>query len=248
MILFLSGILIGIFSAVLGLGGGVFIVPLLVYYKLPIHKAIGTSIACILFTSFSASLAYIFQKKVLYKEGLLIIIFSTSGAWVGAHTTSLLPNHILKAFFGIFLIILSIKFFLQKNEPFSFKFPESLHLKFFIFTFASFLAGFLAGFLGIGGGIIFVPLLTGFSVPIHNAVATSSFLVWITSLSGVIKHYFLNNIEIKFLFYLVPGLFIGAQIGAQIAKSLSSRKLNFIFGIAVIFIALKFILECLKLI
>ncbi len=241
MFLFLSGILIGIFSAILGFGGGIFIVPLLVYYKISIHKAIGTSVVCISFTSLSATVSYTYQKKIYYKKGIFIALFSTIGAWFGAQLTSLFSKKFLQGIFGCFLMFLSIKLFLLNQKRSTMYIPESKFKNFFIVGTLSFLAGVLAGFLGIGGGIIFVPLLTGFSLPIHNAVATSSFLVWITSVVGAFKHYLLKNVELKVLWFLVPGLIIGAQVGALLIKRISAKKLKYLLGVVLILISIKFI-------
>ena len=102
-----------------------------------------------------------------------------------------------------------------------------------------FLGGFVSGFLGVGGGIVVVPVYnTVMGVPIHLAVATSMFAMIFNSISGLAVHIFLGNMVVEYAIPLVLGIVSGTQIGAKISRSLRSRILEEVFAAAILIIAI----------
>jgi uncharacterized membrane protein YfcA len=101
------------------------------------------------------------------------------------------------------------------------------------------LVGTLSGFTGVGGGIIIVPtmLLLGF-MP-QKAVGTSLFCIFFLSISGIIAHYRLENIDYKFGLFLAAGAIIGAQIGARITEVVPTEIFKKLFAIMLVLIAIK---------
>ena len=105
-----AGIVVGIMSGLLGIGGGSIIVPVLVYlFKINIHQAIGTSLLIIIPTAICGSLVHVQHGNVLVKVALGIMLFSIVGSFVGSHLVVLLPVPVLKKIFGIFLAIIAVK-------------------------------------------------------------------------------------------------------------------------------------------
>lgn len=238
---FTVGVFIGILAALFGLGGGFLIVPTLNLLGVEIHHAVGTSSAAVVFTSLSSALAYSRQKRIHYKVGLLLASTAIIGAYIGAWMTSLLNPTQLRVIFGATLILVAIKTYRKKIvEPVE---VEDVRINYRLVPVGGFFAGIASGLLGVGGGIINVPFLVWLGMPIHYAVATSSFAIVFTAASGAIKHYMLGNVEVQWLVLLVPGLILGAQLGARIAKRVKASNLKKAFAVVLALLALRMILK-----
>ncbi len=240
---FAVGVFIGILAALFGLGGGFLIVPTLNLLGVEIHHAVGTSSAAVVFTSLSSALAYSRQQRVHYKAGLLLASTAIIGAYIGAWMTSLLNPAQLKVIFGATLILVAIRIYRKKTaEPSEVKL-EDVKINYKLVPVGGFFAGIASGLLGVGGGIINVPFLVWLGMPIHYAVATSSFAIVFTAASGAVKHYMMGNVEAQWLVLLVPGLIIGAQLGAKIAKRTKASNLKRAFAVVLALLALRMILK-----
>lgn len=115
LLLILGGLLVGIIGGLLGIGGGVLLVPLLVYgFKLPIHQAIGTSLVVIIPTAISGSLVHISHSHVVFKYVLYLVVFTILGSFLGAQCAQFLPAPVLKKIFAIFLFVIAFKMLLAQ--------------------------------------------------------------------------------------------------------------------------------------
>ncbi len=268
LLLPLLGFLIGTAASMTGVGGGIFIVPLLtlVYAFTPSH-AVGTSLTTILLTAIAATISYALQRRIRYKTGLLLAATTVPGAVLGAYATVVLPGDILALIFGVFLIIIAVQMTglrdicrglknlentkqvkLEKDDAESvdrlerelFKFKTKLTIG----VSLGFLAGVSSGLLGVGGGLLLVPAITlviGF--PIHFAVATSMFTMILTSLSGVFQHYTIGNINPEYALLLGAGAVLGAQLGTYLNRKVSGKNLRRIFAVFLIVVGVQMILE-----
>lgn len=245
---FAVGVFIGILAALFGLGGGFLIVPTLNILGLEIHHAIGTSSAAIVFTSLSSAIAYSKQKRIHYRAGILLAVPAIFGAYIGAWLTSFLNPAQLKVIFGAVLILVAIRISRGRTrEPEGIKLEE-IKFNYRVIPVGGFFAGIASGLLGVGGGIINVPFLVHLGLPIHYAVATSSFAIFFTAMSGAAKHYLLGNVELQWLVILVPGLMVGAQLGARIAKKTKAGNLKRAFAVVLALLALRMILKGLGIV
>jgi len=240
---FSVGVLIGILAAMFGLGGGFLIVPTLNLLGVEMHRAVGTSSAAVVFTSLSSAVAYSRQKRIHYRAGILLASTAVPGAYLGAWLTSYVSSSQLKVIFGIVLLLVAVKIYRKKStEPGEVRL-EDVRLDYKLIPLGGFVAGVASGLLGIGGGAINVPFLTAMGLPIHYAVATSSFAIVFTATSGALKHYTMGNVEVEWLLLLVPGLIIGAQLGARIAKRTKASSLGKAFAIVLAFLAVRMVLK-----
>lgn len=262
-------LLVGIIASMLGIGGGVFIVPALQLLPLSIgfspQMASGTSLAMILFTALSSTVGYTRQKRIDYKLGLLFAVITVPGALVGAFATTIIPAELLILIFALFLLYVashmiftySVGIFksstsrkdcptrsLTDSDGKVFEYFADLNRGMPI----SFFAGFFSGLLGIGGGTLMVPILHFvLCCPMHLAVATSAFIMIFTSIAGVATHLLLGNVRLDYAILLSVGVIVGAQIGAHVAKRTSSKNLRRTFGIVLVIISLRMILKFLGL-
>jgi hypothetical protein len=255
------GFLIGTVASLTGIGGGVFIVPLLTLsYDFSPPQAVGTSLTTIVFTSLASTANYSRQNRIYYKTGLILATTTVPGAFLGAYLTSIIEARLLGLTFGVFLLLIALRMIFKMG------FPRLKHAdaektrhympvdsesslfeskrKILLGIVLGFFGGFSSGLLGIGGGSLMVPIMTlALDIPIHITVATSMFTMIFTSASGVMQHFSLGNIRLEHALLLVIGTIFGAQLGAYTSKRISSRNLRRIFGMALILISLRMILK-----
>ncbi len=238
--LFLLGGAVGTIGALVGIGGGLILVPVLIFLGLDPHVATGTSLAVVLFTGLSSALAYFRQKRVDWRTGLILELTTAPGGFLGAFLTTLASSKQMKIFFSLLMMFVAYKMWRGGLELGSFasKFKIRRRLvdsdgKIIEYDVdiapaiaLSFLAGLASGFFGIGGGVLKVPILMAAGAPVHVAVATSSFMIVITASSALLERASLGQIRYYYLIGLIPGTIIGAQIGARIAKRTRSRILR----------------------
>ena len=261
--LFVMVVIAGVIASLVGIGGGVIFIPLFnLYLGLPIEDAIGTSMFTIIFTSLSGTLYYLKEKRVDYKTGLLMEITTIPGAIIGAATTEILPETVLKTIFFSFLFFsgfkLMVKKDMERSSNFTFKrfglkflnigwekrFVDSQGKEWSYFVniplmlICGFFAGFISGLLGIGGGTLKVPILTIIlGMPVHIATATSTFMILITSTSGGATHFYLGHVRLEIVLVAATGAVIGAQIGPRLNVKVSSKHLRKIVGTVLILVA-----------
>ena len=258
----------GIIGSLLGLGGGIILVPALtILFNIPIHEAIGVSFIGVLVNSSSSSLVYIKNRITDMRLSSILELGAVTGSIIGAYTALLIESNILSTIFGIVLGYIAIDMYrkLKKNSVNNNRelesgdereyFDESTNetIKYYVTrekegTILSIIGGVFAGLLGLGGGAIFVPIMNRImKVPIKVAIATSSFMIGITSLVGALI--FFNNgfIDVAIASPIILGIFFGAQIGSRINKVIDKQILTNIFCLVLIYIALRMIINGLEI-
>lgn len=229
------GFFIGTYGTLVGAGGGFLLVPLfLLLYKMPHDTAVGTSIAVVAANAWSGAIRYVMQKKVDYRMGITFAIATIPGAFLGARLTDALSGAVFQRLFGVLLILISVYLVFRGNrktdhtrpavktgwgiirgekvvgkEKVVFYYSEPLGLTISLFV------GVLSSWLGIGGGILHVPLMTEWlQIPVHIATATSHFILAWTALVGFIVHSQRGNVDFTVALWICLGAIIGAQFGA----------------------------------
>ena len=256
------GFLIGIAASLTGVGGGIFIVPLLnLLYDFSAIGAIGTSLATIILTSIASAANYIKQKRVYIKIGLVLALATAPGGYAGAALTGIAEvKALLGPIFGVFLIIVAAQMMYkalstksekacgQKDAAFEAGLLRNRR-KLAVGLCLSFFGGVASGMLGVGGGTILVPIMCyALDFPIHFSIPTSMFIMIFTSITGVANHLQQGNVNPEFALYLGLGSVFGAQIGAYTSKRLSGRNLRLVFAVMLIVASINMILKSLKMI
>lgn len=258
LLLPLFGFLIALAASLTGVGGGIFIVPLLVilYGILP-QQAVGTSLASVVFTAAAATYSYARQKRIFYRTGLLLALTTVPGAYLGAFLTTVASSRVVGLIFGVFLFLIALRMICSRDPGHKagkarlisppattdlelVKSAEKLGLGMGM----SFFAGVASGFLGVGGGILGVPIMNlGLGMPIHSATATSMFTMIFTSISGVAKHAQADHVIFHYALLLAAGTIFGAQVGAGFSKKVTSPALRRIFGLLLLLVSLQMIIK-----
>lgn len=241
------GIGVGLVGSLLGIGGGMVIVPLLVFvWGYEPQMAIGTSVLVVLLNAISGTLGYIKQKKVCADAAIKFALATIPGAFAGSYAAEYLQGKLFYLVFGIFFVLAAWNMYCKANKDHASNAQNSVPQKYNwqLGVFCSIGVGFLASILGIGGGIVHVPFMVYvLQFPAHVAIATSTCILAVSSLAGLLSHAWLNHIMWMSGLVLGAGAFMGAQGGVLLAEKLPAELLlKFASGL-VFFTGVKFLLS-----
>lgn len=241
----LIGLGAGILGSMFGLGGGFLMVPLLNIAGVDMRIAVGTSASAIFFNMLSSTIAYSRYRYVVYRAGILLSVTAVITAYFGAQLTRALDPDLIRVIFGVVLIYVGLRVAITaaNNRALESTVVRWNTRNYTVLVLGGCLAGFVAGLLGVGGGVVNVPLLTSLGFLMHYAVATSSMAITLTSVTSALTHYTLGNVDLGLLISLAPSLIVGAQVGASIAKRTKSVTLKRGFAVVLWFIAARMILK-----
>ena len=241
----LFGLLIGLVAAFLGIGGGVLFVPTLIFiFGLDVKRAIGTSLMAVLITSVSSAIAYARKRKIDYKLGLVLEGASVPGAIAGAYFIHIAPEYLIRAIFTAFLMIMALDIFRAKKGKRTIKSDSrSSKIRIIYALLLAFVAGFLSASLGIGGGVLKVPIMvTVLNIPIHHAIGTSEFMIAITASAGFIQHLKYGYTDLYYGFTLGLGSALGAQVGAKFSLKTRPEILRKALGVLLFALGIRMML------
>ncbi|OAS87681.1 MULTISPECIES: sulfite exporter TauE/SafE family protein [Metabacillus] len=267
IILVVVGIVAGTIGSLVGLGGGIIVVPMLLtlgsylpgFESVSPQVAVGTSLLVVIFTGLSSTLTYMKYKKVDYKSGLIFFIGSGPGGIVGAYANKFFNTTSFSIWFGLFMIFVSIILIVKdklpqwKQQPgikvnrsyigedgneISYSFQPVLGV------LIAFVVGFISGLFGIGGGALMVPaMILLFMFPPHIAVATSMFIIFLSASTSSVTHIALGNINWLYTAALIPGAWFGGRFGAVLNTKLKDKTIVNLLRIVLIIAGLKLIFE-----
>lgn len=258
ILLLATGAIAGVLAGLLGIGGGVVIVPaLVIVYQVHqvdsavmMHSAIGTSLATIVITSLSSIRAHQSHGAILWSvfwqltPGILI------GALLGAAVADALPSNTLKFLFAPFLIAIAIQLALGKPP----KAHRQLPGKVGMFSVAN-LVGLISSLFGIGGGSLNVPFMTWCNVSVRKAVATSAAVGLPIALAGSLgfiitgwgvaarPEWSFGYINIPAMLSIVIMSTLTAPYGAKLAHTLPTKTLKRVFAVLLVILAIKLFLN-----
>lgn len=247
--LFFSAIAIGSCASLLGLGGGVFMVPLLLLggFVTTQPDAAGTSIAAVLFTGLSASIAYYRRKSIDFRIGLLFMPPAIAGVFLGTYIVQIADPAWLTVAFGVFLLYPTAMMLLGRtSKDVKTRLGSTTPgLRFYVLVaFIGLVAGTATKLFGIGGGAVFVPSLVIFlGVDIVKAVAISLFVMVPTALIGSVTSWIHGTLHIELALPLILGIVIGAQIGPRIGSRIPRKRLRRLFGLVLLYAAVNMIVK-----
>lgn len=237
-----SGVLGGFFGGLLGLGGGVIMIPLMTWLaKMTQHQAHGTSLVAIVFTAIVGAATYYGFGGVEWKTALILAISATITARFGARYAHSLPEKKLKMAFGFFLIFAStmlvVKGYLPKTS-----WVLGLWTGIIVFLMIGFITGFVSGMMGVGGGGVMVPLMVVMgNIGQHMAQGTSLLAMIPPSISGASTHYKLGNVKLDVAWGLATGSLVGTYFGATAANQLPEFYLKIAFAVVGVWMGTKYI-------
>jgi len=250
----LVGAIAGVLAGLLGIGGGLVIVPMLTFvftsqgiaHEHILHMALGTSLASILFTSVSSMVSHHKRGAVVWSVVFRITPGILVGTFAGAWIASMLSTNFLKGFFGVFLIYVGTQMLLGiKPKP-----TRDIPATGGIFCAGS-IIGVFSSLVGIGGGTLSVPFLAWCNTKIHRAIGTSSAIGFPIAIAGTLG-YIINGlgvpglpsmslgfINLTALMGIVATSVLTAPFGVKLAHSLPIDNLKRIFAVLLYIVGVK---------
>lgn len=235
----------GTLGSLLGLGGGFIIGPALTFMSLAPSQVASTSLFGVFSNSVSATIAYSRQKRIDYSLGIKFSLFAVPGAIIGAYVSRFISLPEFKFYFALILIGTSI-YILRKNALKERATKPSSAVMMLCYA-SSFFAGILASLFGVGGGVVFMPVMVGLlGMSVHSSAPTSQFILLISSIVGLLTHVALGHPDYLIAVILVGGAFAGGQLGAKISLTVRERILRILLAIGLFGAAAKFIGDILS--
>lgn len=236
------GFVAGVIGSMIGLGGGIIVVPVLTFFGFPPTLATSNSLFAALSNALGSTISYSRQKRIEYSLGLKLGLLTIPGTILGAYASSDVSSGIFKILFGFVLVSSAVYIFLRKKIESK---EKILTKQMMIFSIgASFFAGLISSFFGIGGGVIFVPLMVvGIGMTMKKAAPTSQFILLFASLSGIISHSMLGHPDFLQAGLLSMGSFAGGVIGARISLDIKERFLQILVSVIIIIAAIKLFID-----
>lgn len=260
--LIVLGVVLGALGTLIGVGGGFILVPilLLLYPHESPEIITAVSLAVVFANAVSGSWAYARMGRIDYKSGLRFAAATVPGAILGALTTDYIPRQQFNLIFGFLMVGVALYLFFNRSgegkaldeksaghvtrhiteatgqvHTFSYNSTVGMVLSLFV--------GYVSSLLGIGGGIIHVPILVRLlNFPVHIATATSHFILAIMALTGTIVHISKGSFSHDSVYqtlYLSVGVLFGAQVGAALSARVHGRWIIRSLAIALVFVGIR---------
>ncbi len=241
--LLLAGVAAGLFGSMLGVGGGILIVPALVLlFDVPVHYAIGSSIMTVIATSSMSGSFHLEKGTVNIRLGMVLEVATAFGGLAGGLVAGAVPGDALTVLFAVVLLPIGVlmwrRSFSSGREIASVsdyrlrRLPLAMGL--------SLGAGAVSGLLGIGGGIIKVPALTLFcGVPPRVAAATSTFMIGVTAVASAFLYLGRGQVRPVMTAMVITGVLAGSAGGTLLAGRLRNRQIARLFTLFIWFSAIQ---------
>ena len=257
LLLAAAGLGAGLFGSLLGLGGGILIVPLLTLaFGYPLATAVATSLVCVIATSTGAAAHNVRTGRTDIRLGLTLESGTVVGAMSGGLLAGYLPERLIAGLFALLMAYTAISMgrrFLRppfrrdrgprRMRPDAPDGPDAPAYRTHRLPAAlagSFLAGNVSSLLGIGGGAIKVPLVhLVMGAPLRVATATSNFIIGVTAAAGAYAYLIRGDVDPAITGPVVIGVAGGAFLGARLGPSIQVRWLNLLFLLVAVYVAFE---------
>lgn len=262
--LILLGVIVGVLGAILGIGGGIIMVPVLTFFfGMPIHNAIAVSLAAITANSMSASSVYLKNGMANMNMGIALSIASAIGAAAGSKIAVRLPQDTVMIILGLIQILMAYLTYMKMKKGVK---PHSVSVsdKNFFYgeyfdkaadniirynpvragynIFFGVFSGVFSGLSGAGGGAMLIPGMNIISnMPIKAATATSSFIIGFTAAAGSAVYIQAGYLEAETVCSIIFGIFAGTAISMRFFSKITDKKVSYLLIILLLSVAANMI-------
>ena len=262
----------GLHGSLLGLGGGIIVVPAMtLLLRVHIRYAIGASVVSVIATSSGAAAAYVRERLANLRLGMLLEVATTAGALTGAYLAGVVGGRWLYLIFGCVLAYTAVAMFLNGGNKArgSADGPDRLADRLCLHgeyedpaigrrvayrvqntalgLVLSWVAGAVSGLLGIGGGVLKVPVMNlRMGRPIKAATATSNFMIGVTATASAGVYFLRGDIDPFVAAPVVVGVTLGATVGSLLMGRLRSDRLRLLFVGVLAFLCVEMLLKGLQ--
>ena len=284
LLMIAAGSAAGAFGALLGLGGGVLIVPILTFgFGLPLREAVGVSLVCVIMTSSAAAGVYLERHVANLRLGMSLELFTAIGALVGGSIAFLIDERLIALLFAVVMGYLAVSMLRAGRgaaEPATEdgavvddgEVADPAHVVAAAETppdASTFLAelsgpgytvrnlgrgvvgatgaGVISALLGVGGGIVKVPLMhLAMGVPLKVATATSNLMVGITAAASAVIYLLRGQIDPYVAGPTALGVFVGATVASRLAHRVDARWLRMLFVLVLAYTAIQMLIKAVN--
>jgi hypothetical protein len=264
-VLFLAGGGAGVLGALLGLGGGVFLVPFLVLVlHLPMRLAVGISLTTVIATSSVVTSGRLGRSLVNLRLGMLLEVATTAGGLAGGITAASLSTPTLERLFGIVAMLSAVAMLTRLErrnvilDPAAD--PGRLGGRYYeaesgavvsyqvrrvpLAMVVSFVAGSVSSLLGLGGGILKVPALNIWcGVPMRAAAATSAFMIGVTATAGAVIYYGRGEVVAWMAAATVLGVMVGSRAGFAVGARARAKWLKILLAAVLVAVSMLMLVK-----
>ena len=236
------GVVAGTLGSIIGLGGGIIVMPVLTFTGFAPPVAAANSLFAACGNAAASSMSYWRQRRIEYRTGVWLGLVSVPGTVLGALVSAEVATDLFMVLFAMILFASGAYMFLQKKLAMPQK--KTAGITFAFVVGASVFAGVISSLFGIGGGIVFVPLMViMLGISMKRAAPTSQFILIFASFSGILTHVMLGHPELQQAAYLAAGGFVGGMIGARLSISIQEKSLRIIVAVVLVATAIKMIMD-----
>lgn len=267
-ITFVISILAGFLGSLLGLGGGLIVIPALtLLFKIDIHYAVGASIVSVIATSSGAAVAYVRERLSNLRVAMLLELATTTGALSGAYLAGKIGGRWLYVIFGLVMAYSLLMMLRRRQESHAvlahptpwadyFRLHGSYHdsslgrevhyrvagtglgLAFM------YVAGIMSGLLGIGSGALKVPAMDlAMRLPIKVSTATSNFMIGVTAAASAGVYFARGDINPFVAAPVAAGVLIGAVLGSRLMGRLKNRTIRLVFVTVLLWVSVQMLFK-----
>lgn len=258
-LVFVTAIAAGVFGSMLGVGGGMIVIPVVtLFLGVPMKIAIGASIVSVIATSSAAQIVYVRRGLTNTRLGMVLELATSLGAILGGLTAVLVEARVLQGLFGALLLWTAWGMYRGRHTDGSHE-PTGLLPQRYqdestgqaveygvrrlpLGMGLSFIAGNVSGLLGVGGGSVKVPVMNLLmNIPLKAAIATSNFAIGVTAATGAVIYYGKGFMDPRVAAPTALGILLGAQFGARVGSRLRSRVLRVVFTLLLLAFSVQMI-------
>lgn len=256
LLMLAGGVAAGAFGSLLGLGGGLLIVPLLtIGFGLPLREAVGVSLVCVIVTSSASASVYLQRRQADLRLGMVLELFTAMGAIAGGLVAFLIEERLLAGLFAALLVYVAATMVRRRPDPVAVADDGSssggetgapapvsqLNVKRFPAGIAGSIgAGVVSALLGIGGGLVKVPVMhLVMGVPLRVATATSNLMIGITASASAIVYLLRGGIDVHAAGPTAVGVFVGATLGSRFGSRVHVGMLRLLFVAVLLYTAFE---------
>ena len=266
-LLLLLVIIVGILGAIVGIGGGIIMVPVLTFlFDMPIHNAIAVSLVVITANSMSTSAVYLKTGTANLNLGIALSAASVVGALIGSKTAVHLPQSVVMIILGVIQLIMAYLTYIKMKKGSKAHSNIPLNEKTFFygeykdkatgevvrynpvktgynFLFSAF-SGVFSGLSGAGGGAMIIPGMNLISdIPIEAAAATSSFIIGFTAAAGSIVYMQAGYVDVKVVCSIILGIYAGTTISMRYFSKITDKKVSYLLIGLLLIVAFQMLYE-----
>ncbi len=249
--LFAMAVFAGVAGSMVGVGGGIVVVPVLtLVFDVPMKVAIATSLICVIATSTAAQTVFVTKGMTNLRLGMSLEIMTTMGAIAGGITSVLISGRILQGVFAVILVYVAYTMNRRGEDvpPVRTGLLEASYVdpsdgrrvaygarRFKLGAFLSLFAGNISGLVGLGGGAFKVPIMNiVMGVPLKATIATSNLMLGVTAATGAVIFYGRGFVDVGYAVPTALGILLGARLGPRLTVRLRSQTLSVLFQVLLI--------------